>query len=185
MRVTESKARAVLEEAHLAWSAGDLDGTLACYVDDLRYVCNTGGFDGSPMCISGKNQFRDFLAPVMEAVDSHSTVSQFKLQQDSARAFIDCTLRHRSTGLQLVGNYTQIVTFASGKIMLMEELHDVARIAAFWSLRLERGRRAGCHDFRSASGLHRGEITMARPVAETLGISLASRGIADESICPC
>lgn len=134
MRVTESKARAVLEEAHLAWSAGDLDGTLACYVDDLRYVCNTGGFDGSPMCISGKNQFRDFLAPVMEAVDSHSTVSQFKLQQDSARAFIDCTLRHRSTGLQLVGNYTQIVTFASGKIMLMEELHDVARIAAFWSL---------------------------------------------------
>ncbi len=134
MPVNESYDEAVLQQAHLAWSKGDLDGTLACYSDNLRYVCNTGGFDGSPMCIAGKNQFRDFLAPVMETVDSHSTVSQFKLQDDSARAFIDCTLIHRNTGLQLVGTYTQIVTFERGKILQMDEFHDVARMAAFWRL---------------------------------------------------
>ena len=134
MRVTESEAKNVLEQAHQAWSEGDLDSTLACYCDDLRYVCNTGGFDGSPLCIAGKNQFRDFLLPVIETVDSLSTVSHFRLEGQVARAFIDCTLSHRNTGLQLVGNYTQIVTFERGKILRMDELHDVARMAAFWRL---------------------------------------------------
>ena len=157
MRVTESEAKNILEQAHLAWSEGDLDGTLACYRDDLRYVCNTGGFDGSPLCISGKDQFRDFLLPVIETVDSLSTVSHFRLEGQVARAFIDCTLSHRNTGLQLVGNYTQIVTFERGKILQMEELHDVARMAAFWRLVLSEEEKPAASIFKRSANDRQGK----------------------------
>lgn len=49
MRVTESEAKAILQEAHLAWCEGDVDGTLDYYCDDLTYICNTGGLDGAPL----------------------------------------------------------------------------------------------------------------------------------------
>lgn len=134
MHLTAIEAKAILQEAHSAWSVGDVDGTLACYCEELTYVCNTGGLDGQPLMVCGKAQFREFLLPVMEAVDSSTTISQFKFNDPTGRALIDCTLRHRKTGLELVGKYTQAVTFKRGRIWRLDELHDVARMAAFWQL---------------------------------------------------
>lgn len=134
MRLTLREAETILDEAHLAWTLGDVEGTLACYCDDLTYICNTGGLDGAPLTICGKAQFRDFLLPVMEMLDSSSAVSQFELDDQIGRAFIDCNLRHRKTGLALVGTYSQIVTYKRGKLSRMEEIHDVSRMDAFWRL---------------------------------------------------
>lgn len=134
MRLTWREAETILDEAHLAWTDGDVEGTLACYCDDLTYVCNTGGIDGAPLTICGKAQFRDFLLPVMETLDSSSFVSQFEFDDQIGCALIDCHLRHRKTELTLVGTYSQIVTFKGGKLSRLEEVHDVSRMAAFWRL---------------------------------------------------
>lgn len=60
MRLTEREARTILETAHVAWTAGDIDRTLAQYHDDLTYICDTGAVDGGPLKVFGKAQFRDF-----------------------------------------------------------------------------------------------------------------------------
>lgn len=72
--------------------------------------------------------------PVLEALKSDSGVSEFKLRGELARALIRCTLVHRSTGLDLTGTYTQIVTFRDSKILHLHEIHDVSRMRAFWNL---------------------------------------------------
>lgn len=149
MPLTSHEAEAVLQEAHQAWTEGDVDGTLACYRDDLTYVCNTGSLDGGPLTISGKAQFRDFLLPVMETVDSSSVVSRFRFDDEIGRAFIDCKLRHRKTGLGLVGTYSQIVTFKRAKLARVEEVHDVARMAAFWRLVLSEEEEPASSIFRA------------------------------------
>lgn len=148
MGLTERDAKAILQAAHHAWTEGDVEGTLACYREDLTYVCNTGGIDGAPLEISGKVQFRDFLLPVMETVNSSTTVDQFRFEDETGRALIGCSLRHRKTGLELFGTYKQIVTFSGGKIMRMSEFHDASRMAAFWRLVLTEEEEPGLSIFR-------------------------------------
>lgn len=129
-----SKEQAILAAAHGAWSRMDLERTLSWYCDDLTYVCNTGGIDGGRLIIRGKDQFRDFLQPVIETVESKTEITQFKLVDGVARASIDCILRHRRSKLELVGSYIQIIKFVPGKISELEEIHDAQRMAAFWKL---------------------------------------------------
>lgn len=152
MHLTGREAEAILRKAHLAWTEGDIDGTLACYSDDLTYVCNTGAVDGGPLTISGKPQFRDFLLPVMETVASWTAVSQFKFDGQIGRALIECHLHHRKTGLSLVGTYSQIATFKRGMLSRMEELHDVSRMVSFWRLVLSEEEEPTSSIFRMPAG---------------------------------
>lgn len=134
MSISRANAMATLNDAHSAWSEGDLDGTLACYTDDLKYVCDTGGYDGGPLVVVGKEQFRDFLRPVIEVVSSASVVRHFVLAGDVGHGFVDCDLHHRTTDRKLVGTYTQIARYRAGKICQLFEIHDIARMADFWRL---------------------------------------------------
>ncbi len=129
-----SKEKAILAATHGAWNRMDLERTLSWYSDDLTYVCNTGGIAGGELVIRGKDQFRDFLRPVIETVESKTEITQFKIVDGVARASIDCTLRHRRSKLELVGTYIQIVRFVPGKISHLKEIHDAPRMAAFWKL---------------------------------------------------
>jgi hypothetical protein len=130
----QSKEQGILAATHGAWTRMDLERTLSWYCDDLTYVCNTGGIDGGELVIRGKEQFRDFLRPVLEALESKSEIANFKMLDGVARASIDCTLRHRKSKLELVGTYIQIVKFAKGKILHLQEIHDAPRMEAFWKL---------------------------------------------------
>lgn len=149
MPFSDREAKDILDQIHSAWSDGDLEGTLACYADDLHYVCDTGGIAGGPLVITGKDQFRDFLQPVLESVKSTSTIDHFGFRRRVAHAFVSCTLTNRATGVKLVGNYTQIAKFRDGAISEMFEVHDVARMAAFWRLTLSEIDPPGAAVFKS------------------------------------
>lgn len=134
MGFSKASAEAALRDAHFAWSEGDLEATLACYSDDLKYVCDTGGFDGGPLAVIGKEQFRDFLRPVLQTLSSSSDVRHFTMTGEVGHSLVDCTLHHRITGQRLLGTYTQIARYRAGKICQMFEIHDLARMADFWRL---------------------------------------------------
>ena len=132
MRISASDAKSVLHEAHSSWSRGDVEGTLAYYSDDLLYICNKGGIDGSPLAVSGKEHFRDFLLPIMETVDISTAVQQFQFEGQIGRALIGCHIRHRETGITHLSDYMQIMRFRNSQISRMFELHSLERMTALW-----------------------------------------------------
>lgn len=133
MVLEEFRAREILDAAHAAWSGEDIEGVLACYVDDLVYWCNTGAPDGGPLTIIGKPAFRAFLQ-AMDVAERISVSEYFRLVDGVGRARIECFIKHKTTGHTLVGTYRQLVTYREEKIARLEEYHDAARMAAFWQL---------------------------------------------------
>jgi ketosteroid isomerase-like protein len=120
--------------AHAAWSRGDVEGVLSNYVEDLTYYCNTGGPDGGPLLISGKQALRQMLMPILEVAESVSVSEYFRYEDGVGRAMIECYIRHKTTRHVLVGSYRQIVTYRGDKIERMEEFHDAAKMIAFWRM---------------------------------------------------
>ena len=134
MQVDELKARIILDMAHAAWSRGDIEGVLDNYVDDLTYVCNTGGPDGGPLLIAGKQGLREMLLSISEVAESVSVSEYFRYEDGIGRAKIECYIRHKTTRHVLVGSYRQIMTYRGDKIERMEEFHDAAKMIAFWQM---------------------------------------------------
>jgi hypothetical protein len=124
----------ILDSAHAAWSCGDVEGVLSHYVDDLNYSCNTGGPDGGPLLIIGKQELRAMLKPVVDVAESVSVAEYFRYSEGVGRAKIECYIRHKTTHHTLVGSYRQLVTYRGNKIARMEEFHDAAKMMAFWRL---------------------------------------------------
>ncbi|MCZ7594468.1 MAG: hypothetical protein M5U16_05780 [Hyphomicrobium sp.] len=76
----------ILDSSHAAWSRGDIEGVLSNYVDDLTYYCNTGGPDGGPLSIVGKQALRHMLQPIADVAESVSVSGILPLQRwDRAR----------------------------------------------------------------------------------------------------
>ena len=134
MELDEHRARMILDLAHAAWSRGDIEGVLSCYVDDLTYCCNTGGPDGGPLLINGKDAMREMLQPIVDTAESVSVSEYFRYQDGVGRATIECYIRHKTTRHLLVGSYRQLVTYRGDKIERMEEFHDGAKMVAFWRM---------------------------------------------------
>jgi ketosteroid isomerase-like protein len=134
MKLDEHGARMILESSHAAWSRGDVEGVLSHYVDDLTYYCNTGGPDGGPLSIVGKQALRDMLQPIVEVAESVSVSEYFRYSDGVGRAMIECYIRHKTTHHTLVGSYRQLVTYRGNKIATMEEFHDAAKMMAFWRM---------------------------------------------------
>jgi len=130
----EHKARIILDMSHAAWSRGDVEGVLDNYVDDLTYFCNTGGSDGGPLLINGKQALREMLVPVAQVAESVSVSEYFRYEDCIGRAKIECYIRHKTTRHVLVGSYRQLVTYRGDKIERMEEFHDAAKMIAFWRM---------------------------------------------------
>ena len=134
MQVDEHKARIILDMSHAAWSRGDIEGVLRNYVDDLTYYCNTGGPDGGPLSVVGKQALRNMLQPIVEVAESVSVSEYFRYSDGVGRAMIECYIRHKTTHHTLVGSYRQLVTYRDDKIERMEEFHDAAKMIAFWKM---------------------------------------------------
>lgn len=130
----EHQARIILDGTHAAWSRGDVEGILTHYVDDLTYFCNTGGPDGGPLLINGKQGLREMLQPIVEVAESASVAEYFRFAEGTGRATIECYIRHRKTRHILVGSYRQLVTYQGNKIERLEEFHDAAKMIAFWRM---------------------------------------------------
>lgn len=132
--LNENTAKAVLDAAHAAWSSADIERLLGWYAEDLTYICNTGGPNGEPLTILGREGMRAFLAPVIGVAESMSVVDSFHYADGVGRARVSTFIRHKKTGHTLSGSYRQLVTFGGDRICRLEEFHDAAKMAAFWRL---------------------------------------------------
>ncbi|MFT3730788.1 MAG: nuclear transport factor 2 family protein [Hyphomicrobium sp.] len=133
MTLDAATAHAIVEAAHAAWRNGDIEAVLDQYVDDLVAITNAGP-DWQPMIIEGKAAMRARYAPIMDIIDSRTTILSFDFDGSSARIRFGAFLRHRATGLEMKGTYREMCTFRGDKIARIEDFHDVAKIAAFWRL---------------------------------------------------
>ena len=134
MEINEHRARMVLQGTHAAWSNGDIEGVLEHYVDDLTYYCNTGGPNGGPLLINGKQGLREMLKSIVDVAESVSVPEYFRFTDGTGRCTIECYIRHRTTRHVLVGSYRQLITYRGDKIEALEEFHDAARMIAFWQM---------------------------------------------------
>lgn len=135
MTTDEYTARAMVDACHAAWSRGDLNGLLSWYRDDAVYRCNIGpNNDGQAFVARGKGAIREFLAPVLLIAESMSVCDHFVFADDEARVQVSCFIREKRTGHTLSGTYRQKYKFESGLIACVEEIHDAAKMAAFWRM---------------------------------------------------
>jgi ketosteroid isomerase-like protein len=127
-------AKAIVEAAHAAWNERNLDGMLNHYVEDLIYWSNAGGPDNTPLTIFGKSGFRDLLGYVLEVSDSSTSIEAFTYEDGLARVQVSAYIKHRPTGLDLSGNFRQVLHFRDFRICKHEEFHDAAMLSTFWRL---------------------------------------------------
>lgn len=134
MELDEHRARMILDSTHAAWSRGDVEGLLRYYVDDVSYFCNTGGPDGGPLLITGKQAYGEMLQMIADVAESVSVAEFFRFQDGVGRANVECYIRHKQTRHTLVGSYRQLITYRGDKIARTEEFHDAAKMIAFWRM---------------------------------------------------
>lgn len=129
-----AKAVQLLEAAHAAWAAADMDALLRYFTDDLEYQINAGTEDGRPLHLIGKAEFDDFWRPLMTQMTTRTSPGRLVLSDNVGRVQVDVWLKHRLTGFVLTGSYRQILTFRGELICRIEEYHDAAKLNAFWSV---------------------------------------------------
>jgi ketosteroid isomerase-like protein len=127
-------ARAVVEEAHRAFSAGDIGAVLETYTDDFYFKRNAEDFIGPPLLIEGKDAMRSFLTAIMQKAECMSIIDTFTFHSGIGRARALYYLKDRQTGASYTSNLRQLMTFRKMQIASMEVYHDRARLNAFFRL---------------------------------------------------
>jgi ketosteroid isomerase-like protein len=134
LQLNSETAKAIVEASHAAWNRRNIEAMLDYYVEDLIYWSNAGGPDDAPLTIFGKSGLRNLLAPVLDVIDSATSIDAFNFVDGMARVQVSTYVRHKLTGLDLSGNYRQVLHFRDFKICKNEEFHDVAKLSTFWRL---------------------------------------------------
>jgi len=134
MPLNYDTAKAVIEEAHRAWSAGDIDAVLRTYTEDIWFQRNSSDFEIPPDVIRGREAMGAFLRDVAEKAEGMAVLESFQFHSGIARSRVSYFLKDRSTGQTLTATYRQIVMFRDMQISRMEQFHDAARLSAFFRL---------------------------------------------------
>lgn len=127
-------AKAIAEEAHRAFSAGDIEAVLATYTDDFYFKRNAEDFIGPPLILEGKDAMRSFLTDIMQKAECMSIIDTFTFHSGIGRARTLYYLKDRQTGASYTSNSRQLMTFRKMQIATMEIYHDRARLNAFFRL---------------------------------------------------
>lgn len=134
---TDDQARTLIEQAHAAWSRGDLDAMVAQFTDDMQFWCNAGDPSGGPIEFMGKLAFRQSLEAVLRTTRSKSQVVSFRFDDTVAHVRASIRLESLISGAKLVTAYRQLVRYRGLLISRIEEYHDAGRLNAFWKLHAE------------------------------------------------
>jgi ketosteroid isomerase-like protein len=127
-------AKAITDEAHRAWSAGDLDAVLRTYSDDLWFQRNAVDASSDPLIIRGKVAMGIFLRDIFSKATGMAVVENFQFHAGIGKSRVSYFLKDRETGESFSGTYRQILMFRHGQICRMEQFHDSARLTAFFKL---------------------------------------------------
>jgi ketosteroid isomerase-like protein len=134
MALNYDTAKAIVEEAHRAWSATDIDAVLRTYADDIWFQRNAADMSSAPLVVQGRAAMGDFLRDIASKAPGMATVESFQFHSGIGRSRVRYFLRDRETGQSLSGTYRQIVMFRGMLISRIEQFHDAARLAAFFRL---------------------------------------------------
>jgi ketosteroid isomerase-like protein len=134
MQLNFNTAKAITDEAHRAWSAGDLDAVLRTYTDDFWYQRNAVDASSAPLVIRGKAAMGIFLRDIFSKATGMAVVEHFQFHAGIGKSRVSYFLKDRQTGEGFSGTYRQILMFRRGQICRMEQFHDAARLTAFFKL---------------------------------------------------
>lgn len=125
--------RAAVHKALERWAAGDLEGALAQFSEDIVYLINVDGL-AVPFVSSslGKEDLRQRLQLLLDTF----TVDLFKpdrivAEGDHYRSVVEASYTHKTTAEVLSVRIRFRVWFRSGLIYRMDEHHDAAYVEAF------------------------------------------------------
>ncbi len=125
--------RATFETAHSRWAAGDLDGFLELFTEDVLHIVNVDGL-AVPYASSalGKEDVRQRLQLLIHtfSVDKFEPESILR-EGDHWRSVVVGHYLHRKTGEELRVRIRFRVWFRDGLIERMDEHLDAAYVEAF------------------------------------------------------
>jgi ketosteroid isomerase-like protein len=127
-------AKAIVDEAHRAWSAGNLNAVLRCYTEDIFYQRNATDSSEPPLVICGRDGMATYLGAITATAKGMAVVESFQFHSGIARTRVAYFLEALDSGHVHAGTYRQILTFRGMQISRMEQFHDAARLAAFLRL---------------------------------------------------
>lgn len=134
MPLNYDTAKAIIEEVHRAWNAGDIDAVLRMYTEDIWFQRNSRDFETPPSVINGRNAMGTFLQGLREKVEGMAVLESFQFHSGIARSRVSYFLKDRKTGESLTATYRQIAMFRDMQISRMEHFHDAAQLSAFFRL---------------------------------------------------
>lgn len=134
MDLDEHRARIILESSLAAWSRGNIAGSLSHFTDDMIYFSNTGGPDGGPLTIIGKQAYGDLLRKIFDVADGICVAEYYRFNNGVGRAKVECFIRHRETRHTLSGSQRLLVTYRGNRIARLEAYQDAAKTIAFWRM---------------------------------------------------
>lgn len=137
MAGTESSdAVSIVKRCYVGWSAGDIPAILNCLSDDCVYALNVpqdvlefaGEHTGKPaieQCLTAMLREFSYLAIAVDSLVAND---------GAARAQIVYYYRHNDSGQRLDGRLRHVWTLAAGRVVRLEEFHDVALLKAFLAM---------------------------------------------------
>lgn len=126
----------LLEAAYAAWAAGDLDGLLACFADDVAFAIRLPPeivpFAG---LVSGKADLARQLMIILDDFDIlEYRPMQISAVTDAFHSQVQFIFRHKATGLMYEGTARHLWRVENDKIVHFEEFHDIERTRAYFKL---------------------------------------------------
>ncbi len=125
--------RAPVERALECWAAGDLEGALAQFSEDILYLVNVDGL-AVPFVAStlGKEDLRQRLELIKRIFhEERFEVASIVHEADHTRALVIVENRHRATGERLCVRLRLRYCVDGGRIVRAEEHLDAQYVEAF------------------------------------------------------
>lgn len=125
--------RHVIEKCYQAWAAREIDGTLEQMADDCIYrlhvpidVLPYGGVH------LGKTAIAGCLATILDDYDFLAyAVDNLTVVGEIGRAQVVYYFRHLESGQQIDGRFRHVWRVRDGKVVEIDEFHDVPLLRAF------------------------------------------------------
>lgn len=125
--------RAPVRRALERWAAGDLEGALAQFSDDILYLVNVDGL-AVPFVSStlGKEDLRQRLQLIKSTFhEERFEITSVVHEADHTRALVTVENRHRATGERLCVRLRLRYRVEDGRIVRAEEHLDAQYVEAF------------------------------------------------------
>jgi ketosteroid isomerase-like protein len=131
--MTREEDRLPFLRAHETWAAGDLEGFMTLFADDIVYIVNVDGIQ-VPYALSavGKHDVRQRLEILlMTFYVTTFAIENIVHEAEFSRSRVHGVYLHKRTGEILDLKLRFVCWIADGKIKRLEEYHDAPFVEAY------------------------------------------------------